>query len=387
MISGKTIVMIATVPWSSAWQRQQELARQFAAHNQVLYVEPMGMRNHGPIALMTKLLKIQKRGRNPSYRHKIGADRSVNIRHIKLAFIPWHGVGWINRFNGRWLSRQLRRQLPGEQCQMLFWVCNPSDTVLALCQEFPRVVLVYDIAMRFAKRADAPAYLTSSQTGIAHRANAIFYDNAASLEDLPNAIREKAHFVPQGLHDCFYELIENKASVRTYSALSSIPHPRIGFVGAGHDAFDIDLVRSIVKELPDAQVVLAGIFDEASRLEHPRVHYVGAVPLHLVPTLLVGLDVGIIPYLINEYTAGVFPTKFFEYLAAGLPIVSTPLPELNRYKDYLTIALPEQFTEALAKALQRGPLSPDRKFLNEQSWSVRFAKIEAILRPILMNQT
>lgn len=383
--SDKTIVMLATVPWSDAWQRQQELARQFARSNRVLYVEPLGMRNYGPVQLVRKLGRLLARWRKPMYQHTLEPLVAAKIEHVKLTFVPWHDIGWLNRLNGRWLARQLRAKLPGNMSDVVLWCCNPADTVVALVDELAApngATVVYDVAMRFAKRHDAPTYVARSQAELARRADHIFYDNRASLDDLPAEVRGKAHFVPQGLHEQFF-----KAANGQHPALVGIPHPRVGFVGAGHDAFDAAAVRAVVDELPSAHVVLAGIYSKRDpRLDHPRVHYVGAVPLSELPSLMAGLDVGTIPYKVNAYTAGVFPTKFFEYLAAGLPVVSTELPELRRYQERVTFASSATFASAVAQAAKHGRTTPDTGYLREQSWERRFADITAALMQVTAPQ-
>lgn len=375
--SGKTIVVLATVPWSEAWQRQQELARQFARSNRVLYVEPLGMRSYGPLQLARKLGRLLARWRKPMYEHKLEPATAANLQHVKLTFVPWHDIGWLNRLNGRWLARQLRTRLPDSLSDVVLWCCNPADTVVALAGEFGGATVVYDVAMRFAKRHDAPTYIARSQAALARRASLIFYDNRASLEDLPAETHAKAHFVPQGLHERFFA---HAPAAGEHPALIGIPHPRIGFVGAGHDAFDSGAVRSVVDELPSAHVILAGIFSRRDpRLNHPRVHYVGAVPIEELPHLMAGLDVGTIPYKVNAYTAGVFPTKFFEYLSAGLPVVSTELPELRRYDGRVTFASSATFASAVASAVRAGRTAPDVAYLREHTWDRRFADVVSTL--------
>ncbi|MBN2302715.1 MAG: glycosyltransferase, partial [Lentisphaerae bacterium] len=90
---------------------------------------------------------------------------------------------------------------------------------------------------------------------------------------------------------------------------------------------------------PDWQIVLIGPVDEAERItivgrlgQYANIHLFGPRPYNSLPGYLKGIDVCLIPYALNAYTQGVFPMKFFEYMATGKPIVSTALPSLRDYE-------------------------------------------------------
>ena len=103
-----------------------------------------------------------------------------------------------------------------------------------------------------------------------------------------------------------------------------------------------------------------------------------------LPAALAGTDVYIIPYRINALTMGISPAKIYECLATGMPVVSTPLPELERFGEHVYLAEgAEGFAEALRSIprLDTGEKARARvELARENSWEARFADIEKEIR-------
>lgn len=127
--------------------------------------------------------------------------------------------------------------------------------------------------------------------------------------------------------------------------LAHIPHPRLGFVGGMKAKVDFGLLCQVAERRPDFQIVLIGpapfgVPDELQKLwRYPNVHTLGGRSHAELPPLVNGLDVGLLPYKSMEYNKAVFPAKFFEYLAADLPMVGSGLPSTQRYVEQGVYAL------------------------------------------------
>ena len=115
--------------------------------------------------------------------------------------------------------------------------------------------------------------------------------------------------------------------------LRDLPRPIVGFVGLIQDWVDIELVRYMAERHRDWTLVLVGksLVDLSSIERLPNVRLLGRKPYDSLPSYLKGFDVGIIPFVLNELTRNVNPIKLREYLSAGLPVVSTDIPEVARY--------------------------------------------------------
>ena len=173
--------------------------------------------------------------------------------------------------------------------------------------------------------------------------------------------------------------------------LSAIPQPRIGYVGVLSDfKIDFGLLEALVQAHPEWHFVFIGEEREGQRStavtrikRHPNAHFLGWRPYADLPRYLAGLDVALLPQLINDYTRAMFPMKFFEYLAAGLPVVSTPLPALRDLGAFYAAAnCPREFAEAIAAAISgRGPKAPGigDMLLQANSWDARLDRMMQLI--------
>jgi len=141
--------------------------------------------------------------------------------------------------------------------------------------------------------------------------------------------------------------------------IARIPRPRLGFVGAiSSHKLDLDLLSGVAERRPDWHWVLVGppgIAESGhgrAALQRPNVHLLGHRPYQALPNYLRGIDVAVLPCKINPYTRSMFPLKFFEYLAAGKPVVATSLPALQDYSEsYVKADSVEEFCQAVEMIL------------------------------------
>jgi glycosyltransferase involved in cell wall biosynthesis len=172
-------------------------------------------------------------------------------------------------------------------------------------------------------------------------------------------------------------------------ALASIPRPRLGYVGAVDErAFDAALIAAVATARPDWSFVLVGPAQSAARHRLGalrNVHLLSAVPYAEVPALVRGFDVCLIPYRTGGLAGYVLPKKFFEYLATGKPVVSTPLRALRSVDaPHREAENPEEFVSAieaaLAEASRTDLVSARRTIAEANSWAARGAHLHALLQ-------
>ena len=114
---------------------------------------------------------------------------------------------------------------------------------------------------------------------------------------------------------------------------AAIPHPRLGFFGVIDERMDIDLVAGVADLRPDWHFVMIGPvvkIDPATLPRRANIHWLGGKSYEDLPRYLAGWDVGFMPFALNESTRFISPTKTPEFLAAGVPVVSTPITDVVR---------------------------------------------------------
>jgi hypothetical protein len=133
-----------------------------------------------------------------------------------------------------------------------------------------------------------------------------------------------------------------------------LPHPRIGFYGLIHEWIDLRLVEKMAKAHPEWSIILIGKLSTDGSFLRPlkNVHLLGQKPYSSLDAYTKSFDVGMIPFVVNELTLNVNPIKLREYLAAGLPVVSTHLPEIEPYSGVVHLAdSAEEFIQGVEQAL------------------------------------
>lgn len=139
-----------------------------------------------------------------------------------------------------------------------------------------------------------------------------------------------------------------------------IPHPRFGFFGVVDERFDIELIDKVAQARPEWQFVILGPvvkIDPATLPHYDNVHYLGGKKYEELPSYLAGWDIALVPFAMNESTRFISPTKTPEYLAAGKPVISTPIRDVvSPYGDNNLVHIvsnPEEFIVAAEKELTK----------------------------------
>jgi glycosyltransferase involved in cell wall biosynthesis len=215
------------------------------------------------------------------------------------------------------------------------------------------------------------------------RVDCVFAINHALAEN-KRAINPETHVSPHGVdHALFASAFD--AATRVPDDLAGLPRPIIGFYGTLQDWVDLELVAHVARRHPDWSVVLIGqsLVDTGAVNRLANVHLFGRRQHHELPAYCKGFDVGLIPYRIDERMTYVNPIKLREYLSAGVPVVSTAVPEVRRYERWCAVAGdPDGFVRAIEEALAGD--SPERRrersrIMEGETWRARVAEVARIV--------
>lgn len=238
---------------------------------------------------------------------------------------------------------------------------------------------VYDCMDELSAFQGAPPELIAEERRLFQRADVVFVGGASLY-----ASKRKQH----GNVHCFPSSIDQKhfgaaRQVRTDPPdQAQIPHPRIGFFGVLDERLDRELLREVAHAHPEWHFVLVGPVVKIREEDLPRaanLHYLGKKEYEQLPDYLANWDVAMIPFAQNESTRFISPTKTPEYLAAGKPVVSTPIRDVVRPYGQMALvriagSAPE-FAAAIRQCLEGQ--SPDwlagvDNFLARTSWDKTF---------------
>lgn len=167
------------------------------------------------------------------------------------------------------------------------------------------------------------------------------------------------------------------------------PAPVAGFVGAWAPWVDGRLLEAVAARLPRWHFAVIGPLHGRRPARGANIHHLGHRPHAQLARYLHHLDVGLIPFQLTAVTRAANPVKLWEYLGAGLPVVSTPIPEVLSLGGHVAVASdPEGFAQAIEAA--RHADTPARREARQQlarqnSWAARFARIQAAFPDLLGN--
>lgn len=218
--------------------------------------------------------------------------------------------------------------------------------------------------------------LKENYAKIESRADIIF----TVAEDLKNLFSKHSnvHWIPNGVD--FEHFNTSKGSVPAIlSKIEALPGAVVGYVGVIQNRIDFDLVAKIAQLHPSESFVFVGPVWPDAEIEKVKglsnVHFFGAVSYSVLPLVISSFNVGIIPHKINAFTASMNPLKLYEYLAVGIPVVTTKIAGLDVFKDVVFTADFDTFSPLLIKALSEVnnyTLRKQRKdSAHRQSWDAR----------------
>jgi glycosyltransferase involved in cell wall biosynthesis len=353
-----------------------------ARRHRVLLVNSIGMRLPTPGKSTQPARRVARKVASitKGLRHPI--PELPNFAVASPITVPLYGNAAIRSLNARSIRWQveLACRHVGIVDPVLF-VTIP--TAWDVVRPMRRTMLVYNRADRHS------AFLEANQPVIAgyeqhllQASQRVLYVSHHLMAEEAASTGGRAYFLDHGVD---LEHFRHRAASEEPPDLAAIPHPRIGFFGGIDDqTVDVALLERVAGEIPGAQLVLVGNATvPMERLASlPNVHWLGFKPYEEIPRYGSGFDVAIMPWQRNEWIEACNPIKLKEYLALGLAVVSTDFPELQRYRDEVTIAGPEDFVAAVRTVLAdggKGTAESRRARVESDDWDAKANELAALV--------
>jgi glycosyltransferase involved in cell wall biosynthesis len=363
--------------WSEDPTSNNHVMTLLARDNKVLWLNSIAMRR----PTFTSRHDLRKIGRKLGSFFR-GAERAApNLWVATPIVLPFPHSKLASAIN-RWILavtvRYYRRKLGFREFQL--WTFLPN--AVEYLGKFGESLVVYYCTDSWAHFSCLDGRkMNILEQKLMHRAD-LCLATSRLLMETKRGLNPRTYLSPHGVdHAHFARALAPDTTVP--ADVARLPHPIVGFFGLIDERMDLDLVAFVARAHPEWSIVLIGkVIVETKTLEQlPNVLLLGRRAYDDLPGYCKAFDVGIIPYAVNELTRNINPIKLREYLSAGLPVVSTELPEVKFYRDLASIVQgPTDFLAALEEATRAD--SPQTRHVRSgrmrgETWEARVADIGA----------
>jgi glycosyltransferase involved in cell wall biosynthesis len=336
--------------WDFVYQRPQHLMSRFARERRVFFIEEP-VRHEGEAGWLFTRVEDNITRCVPKLPESIDvADESVLTQRLITALVEKNGID-----------------------ESVHWFYTPMMTSWA--RGLAPIATIYDCMDELSKFRFAPGGIVDMERLLFREADLVFTGGHSlfkakrgqhpSVHEFPSSI-DASHF-RQALFE--HDEMPDQAE---------IARPRIGYAGVIDERIDLELIAAAADLRPDWSFVMLGPVvkvDEASLPQRPNIHYLGMKDYKDLPRYFAGWDAGMMPFALNESTEFISPTKTPEYLAAGLPVVSTAIADVvHPYAENGLVEIAsnaKEFVEATERAIEADKVERLRQvdlFLSDRSW-------------------
>ena len=385
MLQGQDVICISSIDWDFIWQGHQEIMATLAGQgNRVLFVENTGVRSprFRDLPRLRKRLFNWRRGIKGFRKER---DNLFVYSPLVLPF-PYSQVArWINRII---LLRAIRRWMRATGFgRPIIWIFLPTPLARTLIRDLEPKLTVYYCIDDLASSSPLAKRIVRSEIQFFREADLVFV-TSEKLRERAAEFSGRVHLFPFGVNYREFEQVR-KASDEVPEEIRKFPHPIVGYVGGVHQWIDQELLATVAEQMSDASFVLVGPpqTDVSLLARCSNIHLLGVRSHADVSRYIKGFDVGIVPYCLSEYTDSVYPTKLNEYLAMGIPVVATDLPEVRRFndehRDVLAVAKDAQaFRMAIRNVIDKtSPAETEWRIevARQNSWEQRIARMSELI--------
>lgn len=366
--------------WNGDPLSKTHLMRLLAKNNRILWVNSIGYR--APT--------VSRRDIGRAIAKVVEAAAPVrevepNLHVLSPLVIPAYGSRVIRDFNRWFLCQQVRRAMRALGfSRPVNWIFNPAAAMVAGSLD-EDLLIYYCVDEYSAFTGVAGDQLAGMERDLLGKADLVI----VSSERLLQAKRRhtsRIELVRHGVDWNHFRKAVDRSGAERPAELGRCSGPILGYFGLiAEDWVDVDLLVHLARALPNASIAMLGrsTMDLSALKRLPNVHLLGRQPYASLPGFCRAFDAALIPFPINEATLNANPLKAREYLAAGLPVVSTAIPEVEVLPGCRIGRDREQFVEQVVEALASpGPDARRSDAVRAESWEARLETIRGHVRSL-----
>lgn len=356
------ILCFANIEWAARFQRPQQLMNQFASNGyRVFYIVPSSVPEQGQLYRLTSVA--------PNI-FEVALQRDVQEAYYEKVVTPENHQALLLAMAALVADMQIRTALA--VVHIAYW--SPVARSLRAMHGWR---ILYDCMDDWDGFPNIGEQLLSEEKTLIVQADLVTV-SAALLYHKWCAHNPRCVLVRNAVDFAFF-----RQHCFTNDVLSGFAGPVIGYYGALAQWLDYPLLAALADRRPEWNFILVGdIFvDDLAGLEHkPNVQLLGRKPYSQMPLYLDHFDACLIPFRLYNVTHAVDPVKFYEYISAGKPVISTPLTEMSIYKDLLYFATGvDEFIEQIERALAERDLALYKRrveLARANDWKDRFDSMQ-----------
>ncbi len=364
--------------WTGDPLSKTHLMRVLSRDNRILWINAIA--NRMPTTSSKDISRIFKKLKGFTEPMK---EVEPNIFALNPLAIPAYGNNAVRKFNEKFLVSQVKKAMRKLQFQNpLNMVFNPAAGLLA--GKLGEKELIYYCVDEYTAFTGASKGLREIEVDLFKKADLVIV-SAEKLFETKKDFNKNTFIIRHGVDfSHFRKALDEMTEIP--EEITNLPKPIIGFHGLLADWVDFELLKKTAEHFKNGSVVLIGkIAVDAERkvkiLDNVKnIHFLGRKPYAELPNFCKGFDVALNPFAINDLTLAANPLKVREYLAAGLEVVSTDIPEV-RLLDYCRIGeTHEDFIRQIEQVLK----NPKSKIeisdsVKNESWEARIDELRAII--------
>ncbi|MBF4494179.1 glycosyltransferase [Flavobacterium sp. MR2016-29] len=264
------------------------------------------------------------------------------------------------------------------------WFYSASFTPLLDFFEFETVV--YDCMDELSLFKGAPEYLIHQEKYLMANADIVF-TGGKSLYESKKQSHSNVYCFPSSVDEKHFAQALN--GIEIPQDIANIDTPIVGYFGVIDERIDLKLIEETAKKLPKVFFVMIGPLAKIDESDLPReenIYYLGMKSYNELPNYLKAFDIAMMPFAINDATKYISPTKTLEYMAAGKPIISTKIHDVERdYSNCVSLVEnADKFTDAITSLFdKRATSSLQAKYheiLKNTSWDATAEKMQSIIK-------
>ena len=377
VLRGRDIVCFSH-DWTGDPLSKTHLMRVLSRENRILWVNSLA--NRMPTASSKDLSRIVKKLKSFTESVK---EVEPNIHVLNPLALPAYGNEAVRQFNEKFLVRQVKKAMRklgfANPLNMIF---NPAAGLLA--GKIGETTLIYYCVDEYTAFTGASKGLREIEEKLFRKADLVVVSAEKLLEN-KRQFNPNTHIIRHGV-DFNHFRTALDAQTKVPDEIKDLPKPIIGFHGLLADWVDFELLKKTAAHFEKGSVVLIGkITVDAERKIKildgvSNIHFLGRKPYSELPAYCKGFDVALNPFEISELTLAANPLKVREYLAAGLEVVSTDIPEV-RILDYCRIGethegFIKEIAESLAQPKSKTVISDS---VRAESWEARIDELRGLM--------